>query len=54
MRVQFNVLHQYSELVFVAAMIAALAAFLVIANRKPKVVRSAAPDPFDFSKEFKT
>ena len=38
---------------FLAALIAALAAFLVIANRKPKVLKPAAPDPFDFSKEFK-
>ena len=54
MRVQFNLLHQYSEWVFMAAMIAALAAFLVIANRKPRAVNATTPDPFDFSKEFKT
>jgi hypothetical protein len=53
LRSQFNMLHQYSEWVFMAAMIAALAAFLLIANRRPKVVKTSTPDPFDFSKEFK-
>ena len=53
MRMQFNALHQYSEWVFMAGMIAALLAFLVIANRRPKTVKVEQADPFDFSKEFK-
>ena len=53
MRLQFNALHQYSEWVFMAAMIAAFAAFLVMANRKPKVIKASAPEIYDFSKEFK-
>jgi len=55
LRIQFNNLHGYSEAVLMAAMIAALIAFFVIANR-----RSAAPvkttttnDPYNFEKEFK-
>jgi hypothetical protein len=52
LRIQFNNLHTWSEWVLMAAMIAALIAFFVMANRK-----TAAPvkanDPYDFSKEFK-
>ena len=52
LRIQFDNLHAWSEWVLMAAMIAALIAFFVMANR-----RTAAPvkanDPYDFSKEFK-
>jgi len=54
LRVQFNTLHQYSEWVLLAAIIAALIAFFIIANRR---FGDAAPagtsDVYDFSKEFK-
>jgi hypothetical protein len=64
LRVQFNQLHNYSEWTLLTAMIAALIAFFVIANRvRPGAVGSAATssssvggttsDPFDFSKPFK-
>ena len=53
LRIQFNNLHQYSEWVFMAGMIAALLAFLVIANRRSKTIKVDPADPFDFSKEFK-
>ncbi|MEJ7623569.1 MAG: DUF4149 domain-containing protein [Pyrinomonadaceae bacterium] len=54
LRMQFNMLHQYSMWVMLAAMIAALIAFFIIANRqfhRPPVEKS---DVYDFSKEFKT
>lgn len=58
LRVQFNNLHQYSEWVLLAGMIAALLAFFLIANRRSTGAAAADPsgttsDPFDFSKEFK-
>ena len=52
LRIQFNSLHQWSEWVLMAAMIAALIAFFIIANRKA-VVPATTNDPYDFSKEFK-
>ncbi|NOT46608.1 MAG: DUF4149 domain-containing protein [Acidobacteria bacterium] len=57
LRVQFNNLHLYSEWVLMTAMIAALLAFFIIANRRPSVLAAGkssttTTDPFDFSKEF--
>ena len=57
LRVQFNNLHQYSEWVLLAGMIAALLAFFLIANRRTSTSltssKTTTSDPFDFSKEFK-
>ncbi len=53
LRIQFNTLHEYSVWVLFAAMIAALAAFFIIANRKSGVVATKNADIYDFSKEFK-
>lgn len=56
LRVQFNMLHEYSVWIMFVGMAAALIAFFIIANRKFGSAKSgsAKPDPFDFSKEFKT
>src|SRR5215470_7298532 len=53
LRLQFDTLHTYSEWALLAAMIAALVAFFIIANRKFVVDKKSTSDPFDFSKEFK-
>lgn len=53
LRIQFNTLHEYSVWVLFAGMAAALLAFFIISNRKVSVGKSAAPDVYDFSKEFK-
>ena len=57
LRIQFNNLHQYSEWVLLAGMIAAFLAFFLIANRRAGTTASSSKtttsDPFDFSKEFK-
>ncbi|MCC6329936.1 MAG: DUF4149 domain-containing protein [Acidobacteria bacterium] len=55
LRIQFNNLHNYSEWVLMAAMVAALIAFFVMANRRAVTAASkgTTTDPFDFSKEFK-
>jgi hypothetical protein len=52
LKIQFDTLHEYSVWILFTAMIAALIAFFIIANRKfgAKAVKA---DPFDFSKEFK-
>lgn len=54
LRVQFNMLHQYSMWVMVAAMTAALIAFFIIANRSFTRPATQTSDVYDFSKEFKT
>jgi hypothetical protein len=54
LRMQFNTLHQWSEWLLLAGMIAALITFFVIANRRPAAAKPSAADPYDFSKEFKT
>lgn len=56
LKVQFNMLHQYSEWILVAAMIAGLLAFFIISNRKFSKLKTTDGDPdvYDFSKEFKT
>ena len=65
-RMQFNMLHEYSTYALAIAMVAGLIAFMIIAARRPaattEVVTTTTPlpptsrgttnDPFDFSKEF--
>ncbi|MFT3744117.1 MAG: DUF4149 domain-containing protein [Pyrinomonadaceae bacterium] len=55
LRVQFNMLHEYSVWVLMAGMAAALIAFFIIANRKFSVAPAKAEkdNVYDFSKEFK-
>lgn len=53
LRIQFNMLHEYSVWVLFAAMAAALLAFFIIANRKFDKLTAAADGVYDFSKEFK-
>ena len=54
LRIQFDSLHQWSEWVLMAAMIAALVAFFIIANRKFNSTKTSGPaEVYDFQKEFK-
>ena len=53
LRIQFNSLHQWSEWLLMAAMIAALIAFFIIANRKFNTAKTDSTDVYDFQKEFK-
>ena len=53
LRIQFNTLHQYSEWVLLAGMIAALLAFFIISNRRFRAASTGKSDIYDFSKEFK-
>lgn len=55
LRVQFNMLHEYSVWVLMAGMAAALIAFFIIANRKFSLPAAKAEkdNVYDFSKEFK-
>ena len=55
LRIQFNMLHEYSVWVLFAGMVAALIAFFIIANRKFSVAPAKADKDniYDFSKEFK-
>ncbi len=54
LRVHFNMLHEYSVWILFAAMIAALFAFFIIANRKFGLAAKPEKDNiYDFSKEFK-
>ena len=53
LRVQFNMLHEYSVWVLFAGMIAALIAFFIISNRKFGTPKAENVDIYDFSKEFK-
>ena len=53
LRIQFNSLHQWSEWLLMAAMIAALIAFFIIANRKFNTAKADSTDVYDFQKEFK-
>jgi len=53
LRMQFDKLHQYSEWVLLAGMIAALIAFFIVARRKFDK-GMVGDDVYDFSKEFKT
>ena len=51
LRIQFNQLHQYSQWVLLAAVIAAFVAFLIIANRNSGAIKEKAVDPL--KDEFK-
>ncbi|MFZ1701639.1 MAG: DUF4149 domain-containing protein [Pyrinomonadaceae bacterium] len=53
LRVQFNMVHEYSVWVLFVGMIAALIAFFIIANRKFGPTSTKKADVYDFSKEFK-
>jgi len=54
LRVQFNLLHQWSEWVLLAGMIAALIAFFTMVTRRfNTAVKKDDNAPYDFSKEFK-
>lgn len=52
LRVQFNMLHEYSVWVLFAAMAAAVLTFFIISNRKFNT-QNGAVDQYDLSKEFK-
>ncbi|MEO5860267.1 MAG: DUF4149 domain-containing protein [Pyrinomonadaceae bacterium] len=54
LRIQFNQVHGYSEWALMAAMIAGLIAFFIIANRRAVGAKaSSTTDPYNFEKEFK-
>lgn len=53
LKLQFDLLHQWSVWVLVAGMAAALIAFFIIANRKLSTAAKTDDDIYDFSKEFK-
>ena len=56
LRVQFDILHEYSVWVLMTGMVAALIVFFIISNRKFGLVKpekSEKADIYDFSKEFK-
>ena len=53
LRMQFNMLHEYSVWVLFAGMAAAFLAFFIIANRKFGAVKAEKAEVYDFSKEFK-
>lgn len=53
LRIQFNNLHEYSSWVMIAAMSAALLAFLIIAGRRTLPPKKPGLDDFDFQKQFK-
>ncbi|MFL6467157.1 MAG: DUF4149 domain-containing protein [Pyrinomonadaceae bacterium] len=52
LRLQFDMLHEYSVWTLIVGMSAALIAFFVIANRK-FTKKTATNDPYNFEKEFK-
>ena len=53
LRIQFDDLHQYSEWLLMAAMAAALIAFVIIALRSMPVAKKDAINNLDFQKQFK-
>ena len=53
LRVQFNMLHEYSVWVLITGMVAGVVAFFIIANRRFVAAKEEKPDIYDFSKEFK-
>jgi hypothetical protein len=54
LRIRFDQLHQYSEWVMMAGMIAALVTFFIISNRVYAAIKAETKsDIYDFSKEFK-
>ncbi|MFL6373434.1 MAG: DUF4149 domain-containing protein [Pyrinomonadaceae bacterium] len=55
LRIRFDQLHQYSEWILLAGMIAALITFFIISNRVYAAIKAETKsDIYDFSKEFKT
>jgi hypothetical protein len=53
LRIQFNMLHEYSVWTLIVAMSAGLLAYWVIANRKHTPKKSVGVEPYNFEKEFK-
>ena len=54
LKIRFDQLHQYSEWVMMAAMIAAVVTFFIISNRVYAAIKAETKsDIYDFSKEFK-
>jgi len=53
LRIQFNLLHEYSVWTLLIGMAAALIAFFVIANRKAGAAKKDPTAPYNFEKEFK-
>ena len=53
LRIQFNMLHEYSVWTLLFAICAALLAYFAIANEGRGDTKSKPADPFDLSKEFK-
>ena len=54
LRIQFNNLHNWSEWVLMAGMIAALIAFFLLARRTfGATAKPASTEPYSFDKEFK-
>ena len=56
LRIQFNMLHEYSVWVLMTGMVAALIVFFIISSRKFGLVKpekTEKADIYDFSKEFK-
>jgi hypothetical protein len=53
LRIQFNMLHEYSVWTLMVAMGAAFLAYFVIANRKGRTKKPLPTDPYNFEKEFK-
>lgn len=53
LRMQFDNLHQYSEWLLLAAMAAALLAFVIVALRSTPVTKKDALNTLDFQKQFK-
>jgi hypothetical protein len=53
LRVQFNNLHEYSVWVLIVGMLAALAAFFIIAGKSFNQVRTATSKDLDLDNDFK-
>jgi hypothetical protein len=53
LKIQFNMLHEYSVWILFTGMIVALVVFFIISNRKFGAAKVAKSDVYDFSKEFK-
>ena len=53
LRIQFNMLHEYSIWILFGGMIAALLAFFIISNRRFRPLKAVDSDIYDFQKEFK-
>lgn len=53
LRIQFNMLHEYSVWTLVVAISAAFVAYFVVANKRPGKPPSSKDMPYNFEKEFK-